>query len=783
MNASSKPKTVKLAKRLFIGVDGEGQTVGRGKQHMGDHRYVFLAAASEGGTHWHVENENGLDTESCLDFLLKTVPTDKTLLFAYSFGYDLTKILVDIPDDKLHSLFRPDERLGEVERYGKVHTEPMPIRWRSYKINLQGSRFSVSHPDVPNEVVLWDLFKFYQSKFVAALRDWKVGADPSNTAKYARVDSGDECGYRCSDCDKRAFPLIRIEAKAGERVLCVPCALAALPLLERMQVMKEQRSIFDRLPKAQVQAYCYEECVCMAQLARKLVDAHEQAGLKLKTFYGAGSSATAMLHDMGIKDKIRGFPEAMHDCIARSFFGGRFENSVIGRIDTCTVYNYDISSAYPYQITFLPCLEHGRWHHTRDRKELENCRTAFVRYTLGKAPKGDRFESWGPFPFRTSDGNISFPIESGGGWVGKDEYLAGERLFPHVGFAEAWVYKCECDCRPFAKIPEFYKQRILIGKEGPGIVLKLGYNACYGKLAQSVGGAIFSSWIWASLITSGTRAQILDFMGLHKDWSNLLMIATDGVYTRERIEAPIPLDTGTWQLPCPTSDKCSCLVCKSEGGTPGVAHKPLGGWEEKAITKGVFVARPGIYFPMNPTPKELKDVRGRGVGKSIVLENWRKIVDHWEKYHLNPQPGYPEGMPCIVSNVQRFCGAKSSVQRSVRTVHKSGVIEWAYGRANGIGECAEGCMHGACGHVPSYGQWINRQVEMGFKPTPKRERLRPDGLTLEVRRFPDTLLSAPYAKARLSTEARELIAAKEELLEQPDADFEDSGLSDVEDVA
>jgi hypothetical protein len=724
------PRRASSGSRIFVGVDGEGQTVGRGSHHIGDHRYVFLAAASEAGMHWHVENDEGLSTETCFDFLLDMVPaqlkdegsskTRNTLLFAYSFGYDLTKILVDFPDEKLYSLFRPDERLIEVERYGKVRVEPGEIRWRGYAINLQGSKFTLRRGQ--REVTVWDIFKFYQSKFVGALKDWKVGDNE---------------------------------------------------LHERMQLMKDKRSEFDKLPKEQVRAYCFEECVCMAQLARKLVNAHEEAGLQLKSFYGAGSSASAMLSAMDIKEKIRGCPTAMQDMLACAFFGGRFENSVIGRIEG-SVYNYDISSAYPYQITFLPCLEHGNWRLTKSRSELERARAAFVHYGFDEQKisfDDPRFRAWGPFPFRTRDGSISFPIISGGGWVGKDEYLAGERLFPHVTFREAWVYDCDCYCQPFARIPEFYSLRIKIGKEGPGIVLKLGYNACYGKLAQSVGGAVFSSWIWASLITS--------LPGMHKDWSNLLMIATDGVYTRERIETPKPRDTGTWELPCPPTDKCTCLKCKEDGGWKGKAHKPLGGWEEKRIDKGVFVARPGIYFPMFPTPKELKAVRGRGVGKGVVLENWRKIVEHWEKYGLRAQEGYPKGVPCIVSNVSRFCGAKSSISRNVTKVHPSGAVEYSYGRANGIGECAAGCKHVGCGHVPSYGQWIMRPVEMGFHPLPKRERLNPDGLTLEIRRFPTDLESAPYKKAELSEEARELAAAKAELLEQPDADFGEYDLDDV----
>ena len=42
------------------------------------------------------------------------------------------------------------------------------------------------------------------------------------------------------------------------------------------------------------------------------------------------------------------------DAIARAFFGGRFENAKVGPVREA-LWNYDISSAYPYQMTFLPC--------------------------------------------------------------------------------------------------------------------------------------------------------------------------------------------------------------------------------------------------------------------------------------------------------------------------------------------------------------------------------------------------------------------------------------------
>ncbi len=679
----------------YIGIDGEGQ----GRE---DHRYVLLAASTENGDQeWIAEVSNPridrLTTVQCLDMILE-LPTKNTKIFSFAFNYDMTKMLTDLPDKLLYKLFRPELRKGQ---WG-----PRPIGWcplchdecidddhsMPYELNLQGTKFTVQRDK--KKVVIWDLFKFFQGKFLTAIKDWKVGDQA---------------------------------------------------LWDRIEIMKDQRSEFDKQTALAVRNYCLEETRCIGQLAHKLTDSHTEVGLTLKSYYGAGSSGAAMLDAMGIKSKLANALPEMKQAIASAFFGGRFENSVIGAIREPLV-NWDISSAYVYQLAFLPCLEHGSWTHTTRRNDIEKAEAqsgALVRYSLGTNP---RIGDWGPFPFRTKDGSISFPISSGGGWLWSDEYLAGERLFPHVIFHEAWVYSSNCGCKPFQKIPEYYLQRLKIGKEGPGIVIKLGMNSCYGKLAQSVGNAIYNSWIWAGMITSGTRAQLLDLMGMHKDRSDVLMMATDGLLTRDHsIVPPIPLPTGT-DKPFPE---------KQKDGSVKFISKPLGGWEKKNAPKGMFIARPGIYFPLDPTADEIASVRARGVGRSVVLNSWKVIMNAWETNGI-------DGI-ATVANVSRFCGAKTSISLSNlgSKTKRNPIFEWKYKRAAGKG------------NSPSYGQWISRKVELSFNPMPKRACVNEDGITLGLRSFDQSLTSVPYDRALMmnSEDALEMQAAAQEAIEQPDGDL------------
>jgi len=641
---------------LYVGVDGEGQ----GRRY---HRYVLLGACTRDGRAWTLENPNGIGTVEALDFLLNLpVPSRRCKIFSYSFNYDLTKFLQDVDNESLYKLFRPELR----QRHGvDARKGPWPVRWKGYLLNLQGTKFTVSKGK--RRIVVWDLFKFYQSKFVSALESWNVGTP---------------------------------EAR------------------EHMKHMKDKREDFDKESPDAVKTYCLQECQYMAELGYRLVKAHEDAGLELKSFYGAGSSGKAILQCMGIRSQIKLPPEEMREAVAAAFFGGRFENSVIGRIHS-RVFNRDISSAYPYHITFLPCLVHGTWERTTDRRRVDG--RSLVRYSLEYSPKTT---AWAPFPFRTKDGSICFPNGSGGGWVWGEEYLAGERAYPGVVFHEAWVYCQNCDCQPFARMPHYYRERCRIGKEGAGIVLKLGPNSVYGALAQSVGNPIFQSWIWAGMTTSGCRAQSLDLISSHHDRSAVLMVATDGIMSLEDVAAPKPKDTGTWN--CNTGD--------------GKA-KPLGGWERDVIPQGIFLARPGIYFPLEPTEKDIKKVKGRGIGKATALENWRKIVEAWEKGDKTVH----------VANVSRFCGAKTSISHSSK----------GYRRAQGTGS------------EPSYGQWISRSVEMSFDPMPKRECVNADGQTLKLRTMPKDLTSVPYGKAIRSQESRLLAEAEQEMIEQPDPDLSD----------
>lgn len=634
----------------IIGIDGEGK--GRGP-----HLYTYLAAVDEHGKTWQTRNHSdGLPTVECFEFLL-SLPS-RALCFGFSFLYDLTKVCQGMPDGPLYDLFHEKRRERTVE--GRLVYDP--VRWNGYKLNYVNRRFSIERGS--RQTIVWDIFRFFATKFTGALKDWKV-AD---------------------------------EAK-----------------LERMERMKALRAEFDKQSTEEIEAYCNEECAYLSRLGRKLISAHDQAGLKLTAYHGAGSTASAFLKRIDVR-KYRGeIPEQMRIPLASAFFGGRFENSRSGPVRT-RVYGYDISSAYPYSATHLPCLLCGRWRHSSGLPKSPGQLT-LIRWAR---PRGKLERAWGTLPVRLprgwnglSKGTIVFPLAAAGGWTWRSEFEAARAIDPELAALESWNYTTDCDHQPFADVPSVYRERLKLGKDAQGLVLKLGLNSIYGKLAQSVGlNPPYQSWIWAGNITSGCRAQLLVAMAHASNLDAILMVATDGMWSTERLDLPKPRDTGTYDV----RDKDGKL-------------KPLGGWEEKIFERGVFAVRPGIYFPLEPTDKELEQVRARGLGRRVVYEQWRKIV-----------AAFDHGQPEVkLGGVQRFVGAKTGFSlRNGQPVRRK-----------------------------QYGEWIVQDIKCGFSARPKRIRKRGDRLDpwpyVEVD-------SIPYDRA-LSDDGAELVVAETIAEEQPNADF------------
>jgi hypothetical protein len=493
-------------------------------------------------------------------------PKDRRYV-AFYIDFDVTHILRDLTVEKLRQIVHPSERGGETLTYV---TDPASgvtygIRHMPHKfltvvrlgdpirdVNgrfMRSARGAVMRVNgTGRRVTIYDTFGYFQCSFLAALERWQVGTEEERQ-------------------------LIEL-GKAGRQDFPLP------------------------LPAAVVK-YNVLECRLLAQLMEKLDGAAEALGLPLRKYYGAGTLAELLLDKHAVSEHRDGSerrPAGLRTAIQCAFVGGRFETGVVGIVPE--LHNVDIASAYPAAMVTLPCLRHGRWRH-RSRVS-----TAWLGRCLPSALVRVRWDiTWcadvrfAPFPYRRQDGSLIYP-PSGHGWYWKEEVEAAVDCFGDGCFelVEAWEFVPACAHAPFAWVVDVYRERVRMGKNGTGLVLKLGLNSVYGKLAQTVGRAQHAEFVWAGMITARTRARLLQLLRLAGE--HVVMLATDGAY-----------------LDCPPS----------ETGLETSSTPSLGGWEyrgEDHVYMNALIVQSGFWLdgedPAVQGGRSAPAGRNRGVSRATL---------------------------------------------------------------------------------------------------------------------------------------------------------------------
>lgn len=510
----------------FIGIDGEG-----GNLENGYHAYFLLSIGNS--KLLPRSGDTRLRTVDVLRYLSE-LPRD-SIYVGYYFDYDVTKILEDLPFAKLLKLMVRSKR---ARKNGKGL---FPVEYAGYELDyLPRKEFKCRKIGTKNWTVINDVGSFFQCRFVEAIAKWDVGT----AAERAMIGAG-----------------------------------------------KDARGTFQYADIEDIAAYNALEIKLLQELMEKFRQACNDAGIVPRRWQGPGLLAEALFaanhvpasRDVSLfrDDRFTG----LMDFARNAFYGGRPEIGVLGDYNR-PVWQYDKNSAYPHAMLSVPCLVHGGWKHV----------TGSIPVPDGYALCYGRFQYNGDsvnppqyfgLPFRSKKGTITFPA-SGIGWYWNFEIRSAK----HQSFAieEAWIYDKRCDCRPLVFTERVYRERKRMGKDGPGIVLKLALNSLYGKTVQSIGMPKYANPIWGSFITAHCRTAIQDF--IHGSplcaeghcGQDVLMIATDSVCsTRERPDVTVGSELGEW----------SCEEHPS----------------------GMFLVQPGLYFGTSGKPPKT-----RGVPRSAVEE-------------------------------------------------------------------------------------------------------------------------------------------------------------------
>lgn len=364
------------------------------------------------------------------------------------------------------------------------------VWWKRYRFHyIPNKVFTVTRMVKTRKVTrtIYDISGFFQTRFDHASRKWEVGTE----AEYAFLEVNKDARSTFGDVSDERMQYNHLEGKHGIR------------------------------------------------LFRRIREEYTKLGLRVQRPVGAGSIASAMFRKHRIDNYLPTFQPIPTEVMLQAYIGGRFDLGRIGFLGTS--YEYDINSAYPHIARNLPCLAHGRFEWSE--------RYVPSPHSLWMVRWRDNENKWSPFPYRSDGGNHIRYYSSGIGYYYDSEVESALRLDSDIQILGGYRFIRECDERPFWWLESYYAQRQIMVQLGDfgEIIIKLGSNSVYGKLAQTKGKAPrYQNLIWAGMITSGTRAMLMDAVCKNPD--SVYKLSTDAVFSSEPLDLPLGLELGQWKL-------------------------------------------------------------------------------------------------------------------------------------------------------------------------------------------------------------------------------------------
>lgn len=500
----------------FVSFDGEGS--------MG--RYQLLACSA---TDEVLKSRYGLTTLQCLDYFIDLAERDiigsHDALIGFGLGYDFENILRDLPDSDYLKL-----------RTGKR------IVYDRYTIRYVNRKFLDvwvgTAKDVPSRraLRLQDIYPYFQTSFVKACE--QRGIELPEVVYEGKRNRG---GFRYADIDRivvynraELVAMVRLAESLRTDFVAAFNAVGITPSIGTGAWYGPGSQAISVLQVAET---------------RQLVTRDDPLiATALNTFV-----ATRLC---GVPDRIlkssttrRAVSSIVHHPFVCMYFGGRIEAAMQGRFDG-TLYDYDLTSAYPYAVTRLPTLDDKKLVAISGPDPTERIAAYLVRWR-------DRSRPFHPFPYRGRNGNVYFP-SSGFGWILSPELHSGLESgveceiiagFAFVGTEGYGRGYRAGDSTLAGLITSMGEHRAIAKRNGDPAHrgLKLLMNSVYGKTLQKEGSRRFFNAFVAAWITSVTRSRIYDLIGPTEP-GQVISVMTDGVLSTVPLPVTLTDELGGWSL-------------------------------------------------------------------------------------------------------------------------------------------------------------------------------------------------------------------------------------------
>ena len=615
----------------FAGFDCEGGTIHkcklrRKKQRCDDLKHetsrlvnmvcgdLLLREASPG---------KGLAYQEIFNALCQDTPKEQ-IVVGFSNSYDISMILatVEQPMQIINLVASGSGMVGNDETGWWFCKYRRGLEFFvSPQCRAENGKFRAD-PDRGHAVTINDTFRLFGKAFVKVIYDWKAGTE----SQRALVSQGK---------DNREY----------------------IEYLDAKEI-----AVTDR--------YCQTECRLLEQVMETLRQDLMDSGLVMPDrWQSPGYIARKILqqHHVMTRPEYEYKVSARHRSIFKSsYYGGWFETIVHGPAPgthgpfgarkrtshLCKpIVQLDINSAYPWALTQAPCPRHFTIERRKPGPGEYAIQQVIAEYDgwadewgvvrkHGQEDPDEDLPAYMGLPWRGDDGHICRPLKTMG-WYWSNE--VAEARHQKVDILESYTVVKNCDCDPWGFIRDLFHRRQQLKKLGKDKPLKLGLNAIYGALAQSVGSRRYSMYMFSSFITAFVRAHIMRTIhqiscekSLTCGW-NVLMVATDAIFVV---------------------------------GDPGLPESnELGGWSKEVYPNGLNIVQGGIYF----TDDQMVS-KSRGFPANVLQAHIDDFKQSWQSYFPQGEDAVPNVTPVTLSHritgtgervrCKRFVGAVESVYRA-----------------------------------------------------------------------------------------------------------------------
>lgn len=487
-------------------------------------RYQLLACSADPSD---IRSQNGLGTDECLGYIAGLIRsgaiTTNDALIGFGLGYDFENILRSVPDEDYFRL-----KAGTMIRYGPYGLKYVARKFLDveYKEDEATVRFR-----------LQDIYPYFQTSFIKACE--QRGIVLPDRVYEGKRNRG---GFRWRDIDKIAAynrdeltAMVALAESLRTDFVGAFTAVGITPAIGRNAWYGPGSQALAVLAAARTQELDRPS----TRLAIDVLNTFDASYGSLVRREGARSPSDSLR---------RAYQSAVHHPFTSAYFGGRIEAAMQGRFSQ-RLWDYDLTSAYPYAITRLPDLSHSTLVPTDRLDPDERIGIYLARW------RDDPDRPFHPFPYRTRGGNVYFPA-SGYGWLLSPELYAAEDT--EIEVVRGYVYTGtegygrgtrEGNSTLAGLVSSMGRHRAEAKRRGDPAHrgLKLLMNSVYGKTLQKEGSRRFFNAFLAAWITSVTRSLIYGLIRSTR-MGQVISVMTDGVLSTTPLSCTLGDSLGTWTV-------------------------------------------------------------------------------------------------------------------------------------------------------------------------------------------------------------------------------------------